>query len=110
MVAVPVVIVALIAASVLVQCDRHLHPDGLPSRIDAERLVLSARVRAEVRPTVACAVGRHGSDRHAIGGDVIGGGRAELPHDDGERTVEAVAQPPHHDGGATARARRRVRR
>src|SRR5207253_2665173 len=54
MVAVPVVIVALIAASVFVQCDRRLHPDGLPSRIDAERLVLPAWARAEAGPTVAC--------------------------------------------------------
>ena len=110
MVAVPVVIVALIAASVFVQCDRRLHPDGLPSRIDAERLVLSARARAEARPTVPRAIGRHGSDRRAVGGDFICRGRAELPHDDDECTLEAAAQPPHHDGGATARARRRVRR
>ena len=105
---VPVALVVVV--SVIVQRDGYLHADRLPSRVDAQRLVLPTRPHAEAGATVTGGIGRHASDGRTVGGDIVAGRGTKPPHHDGERGVEAAAKPSHDDAGATARARRSVRR
>ena len=105
-----VVAVVLVVVSVIVQRDGCLHADRLPSRVDAQRLVLPTRPRAEAGATVTGGIGRHASDGRTVGGDIVAGRGTKPPHHDGERGVEAAAKPSHDDAGATARARRSIRR